>query len=59
MWTLVGGGLKTFQQSQKPQADFIPPNADWFKDKVTSFDPGNNTVTLGSGEKVRLENNFC
>ena len=53
MWTLVGGGVKTVEQSQKLMDEVLPKNCHRFSEYVTEFDPDNNTITLGNGDKVR------
>lgn len=55
LWTLVGGGIFPKEESARPEADFIPRGATWIKDKATAIDPDNNSVTLGSGEKVTYD----
>ena len=52
MWTLVGAGLKKFEQSQRPEGKVMPKGVDWIKDTVMQFDPDNNTVTTGNGDEV-------
>lgn len=51
IWTLVGAGVFPKEVSERSEADYIPPGAEWIKDSVATFDPDNNSVTLGSGEK--------
>ncbi len=55
IWTLVGGGVFDKEVSKRDEADYIPAGATWIKDKVVSFDPDNNQVTLGSGDKVSYD----
>ncbi|KAG2237585.1 hypothetical protein BDF21DRAFT_443212 [Thamnidium elegans] len=55
LWTYVGGGLKNFSESVKPMADVMPLDAEWIQDKVTEFDPDNNTVKLADGQTVGYE----
>ena len=55
IWTLVGGGVFDRDVSKRPTADFIPAGATWIKDKVASFDPDNNSVTLAGGDKVTYD----
>jgi sulfide:quinone oxidoreductase len=50
IWTLVGAGVFPKETSMRNQADFIPPGATWIKDKVVSFDPDNNSLTVGNGD---------
>ncbi|KAL0139387.1 hypothetical protein V8B55DRAFT_1523496 [Mucor lusitanicus] len=52
LWTYVGGGLKNFSESVKPMGDVMPTDAEWIQDKVTEFDPENNTVKLADGQTV-------
>ena len=51
IWTLVGAGVFSKEVSERQQADYIPAGAEWIKDTVTTFDPDNNSVTLGCGEQ--------
>ena len=55
IWTLVGGGVFDKEVSKRPQADYIPAGATWIKDKVASFDPDNNKVTLAGGDEVSYD----
>ena len=52
IWTLVGGGVFDKEISKRDEADFIPSGATWIKDKVASFDPDNNQLTLAGGDTV-------
>lgn len=49
IWTLVGAGVFPKEVSERDEADYIPPGAEWIKDAVASFDPDNNSVTLSDG----------
>ncbi|HFA47772.1 MAG TPA: NAD(P)/FAD-dependent oxidoreductase [Bacteroidetes bacterium] len=51
IWTLVGAGVFPKEVSERNEADYIPPGANWIKDAVKTFDPDKNSVTLASGEK--------
>lgn len=55
MFTLIGGGLKKFESSQRAMGDVLPKNAEWIKDSVTSFDPESNRVTTSNGETISYE----
>ena len=55
IWTLVGGGVFDKEVSRRMQADYIPAGATWIKDKVASFDPDNNQVTLEGGDKISYD----
>ncbi|KAK7074777.1 hypothetical protein SK128_016877 [Halocaridina rubra] len=55
MWTLVGGGMKTLENSGKPMSQVLPKKADWIKQKVVGFDPKNNKVTTDDGQEIGYE----
>ncbi len=50
LWTLVGAGVFPKEETQREEADYIPPGATWIKEFVKSFDPEKNSVTLANGE---------
>lgn len=49
LWTLVGGGLATLDETVRPEAPLIPPGVEWIRDAVAEFDPANNAVRTASG----------
>lgn len=53
MWTLVGGGLKTVEQSARPMASVLPKAATWIKDSVAAFEPHRNRVVTANGTVIR------
>ncbi|ACL22998.1 NAD(P)/FAD-dependent oxidoreductase [Chloroflexus aggregans] len=55
LWTLVGAGVFPREQSARPEADYIPPGVTWLKERVTAFDPDNNSVTLSNGETITYD----
>jgi sulfide:quinone oxidoreductase len=55
LWTLVGGGVFPREESMRSEADFIPPGAAWIRDRVESFQPDRNQVTLASGETLTYD----
>lgn len=55
IWTLVGGGVFDRSISERDQADLIPSDAAWIKERVTGFDPDNNQISLGDGSTVSYE----
>jgi len=59
LWTLVGGGIKTLEQSANPMKAVLPDFCDWIKDRAATFDPDNCTVTTESGEEVKYEYLVC
>ena len=52
MWTLVGAGEKTLQDSMKQTGKLMPKNAKWIQAKVKQFDPKDNTVYTSNDVKV-------
>ncbi len=50
LWTLVGAGVFPREESERNEAEFMPENATWLKERVQSFDPANNAVVLDNGE---------
>lgn len=55
LWTLVGGGVFPREESARRTEDFIPDGATWIKDKVATFEPDQNRVTLASGDTVTYD----
>lgn len=54
LWTFVGSGLKTLDESKMAMSEVMPEKAQWIKDSVASFNPTKNTVVLANGESVRI-----
>ncbi len=52
LWTLVGGGIFPREESEREEADFIPPGANWVRDHVESFDPDKNSIRTGGGKTI-------
>jgi len=50
-FTLVGGSLSTRDEYVRAQAEVNPKGATWIQDKVTSFKPEENKVSVG-GEDI-------
>ena len=55
LWTLVGGGAASREETRRNEADVIPPGVSWIKDAVTGFDPDDNAVMLRGGSRVRYD----
>nr|QTJ02331.1 sulfide quinone oxidoreductase 2 [Xenograpsus testudinatus] len=55
MWTLVGGGMKTLENSGRPMSQVLPKKADWIKQRVVTFDPHNNKVMTEDGSEINYE----
>lgn len=54
-WTLVGSGVFDIQKTERTQASVIPNGATWIKEKVVSFQPEQNAVSLGNGQSVSYD----
>lgn len=54
-WTLVGGGLKTREQLQVPIKDVVDPKLKFYNTDVTTLNPEQDSLTLGSGDKLTYE----
>ncbi|CAF4225938.1 unnamed protein product, partial [Rotaria magnacalcarata] len=52
-WTLVGAGLKTAEELEKPQSQFIPQNTTWIQSYANKIEPEKNLVQLDDGSKVQ------
>mmetsp|Transcript_42213 Transcript_42213/g.99041 ORF Transcript_42213/g.99041 Transcript_42213/m.99041 type:complete len:475 (-) Transcript_42213:81-1505(-) len=55
LWSMVAAGLYTKDSSARPTGEIMPEHAHWIKDKVDSFRPEDNTVTLKSGCKLTYD----
>lgn len=55
LWTLVGAGLKTLDQSRMKTADVLPKSATWIRERVASIDAPNNTLRTEGGEKITYD----
>ncbi|NND35170.1 MAG: NAD(P)/FAD-dependent oxidoreductase [Saprospiraceae bacterium] len=51
IWTLVGAGVFPKEVSERNEADYIPDGANWIKEKVATFQPENNSITLTNGDQ--------
>jgi sulfide:quinone oxidoreductase len=51
-WTLVGAGVFDIKKTIRKEADVMPKKVKWIKQKVVSFQPEANTITLGNNETV-------
>ncbi|MCA9990047.1 MAG: NAD(P)/FAD-dependent oxidoreductase [Anaerolineales bacterium] len=55
LWTLVGGGVFSREESMRDEADFIPAGVTWIQDYVASLDPDNNSITLRGGDTLTYD----
>lgn len=51
-WTLVGGGIFTLGQTQRPEASLIPPGVTWIKQTAAAFHPDQSVVALADGRRI-------
>jgi len=54
-WSLVGGGVFDINATVRDQKSVIPDKATWIRDAVSTFEPGQNTVTCVSGKKYSYD----
>lgn len=54
-WTLVGGGVFDINKTERSEQSVIPNGAKWIKEKVSSFSPDNNSITLDKGETITYD----
>lgn len=52
LWTLVGGGAATRENTRRSQKSVIPNGATWIQQSVVSFDPENNAITTSEGQTI-------
>lgn len=55
LWTLVGGGAATKQQSMKLEKVVLPKGIEWIKVRASEFRPESNTVVTDKGEELRYK----
>lgn len=55
LWTLVGGGVVSREESARPEAGLIPAGATWIRDSVVTLDPANNRVATAGGAVVEYD----
>ncbi|XP_055547586.1 sulfide:quinone oxidoreductase, mitochondrial [Wyeomyia smithii] len=55
MFTLIGGGIKTLNDSFRPMSTVLPALAKWVKDSAAKFEPENNIVYTEKGDKIEYE----
>lgn len=51
MWTLVGAGIKQFNQSAKDMKSILTKST-WIKEKAMEFKPDKNLVITDKGKEV-------
>ena len=54
-WTLVGGGIKTFEETGKFMKECLPDKSEWLKTSVATFDPDNSKLVTKNGDEISYE----
>jgi len=54
-WTLVGAGVFNIADTVRNEADYIPQNATWIKNRCERFNPEQNEITLDDGSTIKYE----
>jgi sulfide:quinone oxidoreductase len=54
-WTLVGGGVFSLKQTQRPEQSLIPAGVTWVKSAATSFLPEHKAVLLADGGRASYD----
>jgi len=55
LWTLVGGGVKRKEVTERSQASVIPKGASWIQEAVRAFHPDDNSIETASGERYTYD----
>lgn len=55
LWTLVGAGLRSLEDTRKETAQIIPEGVVWIQEKVDQIFPQEKVVSLKSGQKVKFD----
>lgn len=55
LWTLVGAGHATAEQTERTEASVMPKGVKWVKESASSFDPENNIVETSSGTRLEYD----
>ncbi|NUQ77057.1 MAG: NAD(P)/FAD-dependent oxidoreductase [Polyangiaceae bacterium] len=55
LWTLVGAGITTPEESERAEADYIPEGVRWIKEFAEEIDPEAKSVTMRSGGRVGFD----
>lgn len=54
-WTMVGAGIFSTRQTERPMRQVIPGDATWLRAAARSFDPANNRVLLEDGRQLSYD----
>ncbi|WP_108125022.1 NAD(P)/FAD-dependent oxidoreductase [Saccharospirillum mangrovi] len=53
--TLVGRGVMTLPQLQRPTAKLLPKGVDWLEHRIAAFEPEHNAVRLDNQERLEYD----
>ncbi len=59
LWTLVGGGVVSKEETARPESSVIPDGVKWLQQAVTEFVPDQNQVVLRGGERLGYDFLVC
>lgn len=52
---MVGGGMRNFEQTQRPEASVLNSKCVWIKEKVGQFQPDKNAVITETGREINYD----
>jgi sulfide:quinone oxidoreductase len=55
LWTLVGGGIFSREESARDEADLIPDDVTWIRDVATSVDPEKRSVVTSTSATLTYD----
>ena len=55
LWTLVGGGAATREETERDEATLIPHGATWLRDAVVAFEPDQHRVVTQGGRTITYD----
>lgn len=55
LWTLVGAGVFPREASRRREADFVPSNVDWIRERVATIDAEAKVVTTDRGTRISYD----
>ena len=55
LWTLVGAGVFPREASRRREADFVPSNVDWIRERVATIDAEAKMVTTDRGTRISYD----
>ncbi|CAL8092456.1 unnamed protein product [Calicophoron daubneyi] len=55
LWTLVGAGIRTLDESRRPTSSLIPHGTTWIQDHVTKMEPEHSRLYLSNGKLLSYD----